>query len=702
MGIATPKIKIRALLIVGALIVTYASQALYQEKFGAWNSRIIDHLFSARSRIKPMLASADDRVIHVDANFNAFRSQHAQVIRNLSAMDISILALDTIFSEQVGDEEDLPLINAAAQAGNVYLGLDFDFSNQPAHASKNELNVKQKQYLDSTKWQVTVEGNAGRFPVAHNPVMTYAALTSASHGLGFLNIVPDPDGILRRIPLLVKFEDGFYPSIAFQVVCHYLNVSPQNIIIQPGSSIILKGVRQLQKDSARDLIIPIDASGNMILNYTGSWKKIRHYSYSEILRAHETAERLQTLKKELSAKIVVMSERVEAPIKIVPISDSNNLSSGVIHSIVIQNILQGSFLRELSRSEMILIEIALLIVVFYLSVRFSALTQSLGTIVLGSLFIIIGAYSFFYLNVIFQFIRPLLMVLCALLFILIASAVERSMYLAETERAKKLAERELDIGREIQTGFFPNTLPNPDGWELVSYFQAARHVGGDFYDAFSIGNKKDIGFVVADVCDKGVGAALFMALFRSLIRVLSGSTSSDNRYGTSFLHNDPTKALQHTMHSVNNYISTTHDADNMFSTIFFGILDPESGVLHYINGGHEPPMIINGRGIKTSLYPTGPAVGLFPNAAFDVSNIQLEPEDVLLAYTDGVIDARDQAGGYFTRNRLAELVTESYPSAKALVDRISFQLNDHSSGQEQFDDITILALRRERIVSNQG
>jgi serine phosphatase RsbU (regulator of sigma subunit) len=132
----------------------------------------------------------------------------------------------------------------------------------------------------------------------------------------------------------------------------------------------------------------------------------------------------------------------------------------------------------------------------------------------------------------------------------------------------------------------------------------------------------------------------------------------------------------------------------MFSTIFFGILNPDSGVLHYINGGHEPPMIIGLREIKASLCPTGPAVGLYPNAAFDVRNIQLEPEDVLLAYTDGVVDAQNKAGESFTKYRLTELVTKSYPSAKALIDKISVQITDHNIGQDQFDDITILAIRR--------
>ena len=694
MGIATSKIQIRVLLIVGALIITYLFFAFYQKKFDTWNSQIIDRLFSVRSNIKPVITSAHEQIIHVDANLNAFRSQHAQVIRNLASMNIAVLAFDTIFSERVGEEEDLPLIYATEKAGNVFLGLRFNLIGPQAAGSNSELNAAKKQYLDATNWKVVITGNADRFPIGNYPVMTFQALASASRGLGHLNIAPDPDGILRRLPLLMRYKGAFYPSIAFQAVCFYFDVSPRKIIIQPGKSIILKDVRRVHNGSSQDLIIPIDANGNMILNYTGSWEKIRHFSYSEILQAHDSSEKFQKLKEDLSKKIVVMSEAVEAPIKIRPVSTNNHLSSGAIHTIVMQNILEGLFLRELSRTEMIFIEIAMLIAIFYLSIRFSAPTLSWGTFALGFVYVLVGVYSFIYFGLIFQFIRPLLILFCALLFILIAISVERAILFAETVRAKKLAERELEIGREIQAGFFPKTLPAPDGWELVTYFRAARHVAGDFYDAFSIGEKKHIGFVVADVCDKGVGAALFMALFRNLIRVLSGSTNNNNHLGNSLSHRDPAKTLKNTIHSVNNYISTTHETDGMFSTIFFGILNPESGVLLYINGGHEPPLIIGAGGIKASLCPTGPAVGLYTDAPFDVREIQLEAEDVLLAYTDGVVDAQNQAGESFTKKRLEKVVTESYLTAKDLIDNISVQIKAHNIGQEQFDDITILAIRR--------
>ena len=132
----------------------------------------------------------------------------------------------------------------------------------------------------------------------------------------------------------------------------------------------------------------------------------------------------------------------------------------------------------------------------------------------------------------------------------------------------------------------------------------------------------------------------------------------------------------------------------MFATIFYAILDPEKCILTYINGGHEPPIIIGAEGIKTSLDPTGPAVGLYPDLKFKTRTVKLEPGDVLLVYTDGVIDARNKAGEAFTKKRLQDLLAESSPSAEELINKIKTQINDHTHSENQYDDITIMALRR--------
>ncbi|MBD3558477.1 serine/threonine-protein phosphatase, partial [Planktothrix sp. FACHB-1355] len=234
----------------------------------------------------------------------------------------------------------------------------------------------------------------------------------------------------------------------------------------------------------------------------------------------------------------------------------------------------------------------------------------------------------------------------------------------------------------------------------------AREVAGDFYDAFTLPGDY-VGLVIADVCDKGVGAALFMALFRSLMRLFSGqirleesdvlkrepAISADDAiaphkadYSAEI---DALKAVSLT----NNYIAKTHWQMSMFATMFFGVLNPATGLLTYVNGGHEPPIIIGESGVKNRLKPTGPAVGMMPNAKFKTQQVQLEPGDILLTYTDGVPEAHNPEGKFFTEQRLLTLAQEPTTGANALVDSIEKSLRDHIADTVQFDDITMLALR---------
>jgi sigma-B regulation protein RsbU (phosphoserine phosphatase) len=259
-------------------------------------------------------------------------------------------------------------------------------------------------------------------------------------------------------------------------------------------------------------------------------------------------------------------------------------------------------------------------------------------------------------------------------------------------------EHDVQVGRQIQADFLPDVLPQPEGWEIEAFFQPAREVAGDFYDAFLIDDNQ-VGFVIADVCDKGVGAALFMALTRSLIRAFgwinnrtnprSEGTSPENQMLDFIAMGLDPIAL------TNNYIAQIHEKMNMFVTLFFGMLDPERGVLTYINAGHNPPVLLDSTGkIKTRLTLTGPAVGMLPNITYTSRQLTIEPGDVLFLFTDGVPETHNPAGKLFTEKRMLELLSEPTPDAAVLIKRIVHELKDFMSTANPFDDITMLALRR--------
>lgn len=275
-------------------------------------------------------------------------------------------------------------------------------------------------------------------------------------------------------------------------------------------------------------------------------------------------------------------------------------------------------------------------------------------------------------------------------------------------------ERDIQIGRSIQLGFLPASLPQPRGWELAARFQPAREVAGDFYDAFEMTNGRRLGFLIADVCDKGVGAALFMALFRTLIRSNAQQNTSlgwmDPKASSvtesaDWLKGDPsqrrqslpsigTGALMHAVSGTNDYIADNHMDQGYFATLFMGVLDPSNGSLIYINGGHNPPIVLRVDGSMEALKPTGPAVGMFPGAKFTIAQARLRPGDVLYAYTDGVTDARSTSGEFWGMERIHEHLKPGVASAESLVATITQDLGEHIGQAAQFDDITMLALRR--------
>ncbi|HKI52708.1 MAG TPA: SpoIIE family protein phosphatase, partial [Anaerolineales bacterium] len=268
----------------------------------------------------------------------------------------------------------------------------------------------------------------------------------------------------------------------------------------------------------------------------------------------------------------------------------------------------------------------------------------------------------------------------------IAAAVDNANLHSRTEMALDVAERDLEIGRQIQSGFFPEHLPEIDGWEIATHFHAARQVAGDFYDVFKFRNSNYVAFIIADVCDKGVGAALFMVLFRSLLRAFS-----ERQIGEDNIQEQLLDIILNT----NNFIAEYHGKSNMFATMFFGILDPDNGNLYYINGGHEPPVILDKEGkIVQRLMPTGPAVGLFPEMEFQVAQIHLDEGDFLVGYTDGTTDAKNASGEQFSEERMLKNIAYPWTSIFSMLFELNNELQKHIGEQNQFDDITLISFRR--------
>lgn len=272
----------------------------------------------------------------------------------------------------------------------------------------------------------------------------------------------------------------------------------------------------------------------------------------------------------------------------------------------------------------------------------------------------------------------------------LASAIDNARLHRTVQRARDNAELELEIGRQIQNGFFPESLPQIKGWDLFAYFQSARQVAGDFYDAFPLNNNSQLAVVLADVCDKGLGAALFMVLFRSLLRAnLQLCLEKDGDFAT-----DNGAKIIEAVRRTNNYVAINHAQATMFATVFIALLERDTDHVWYTNCGHDPPFISRANGQSERLMPTNPAIGVFPDLNLSTRCIKMEPGDSLTAFTDGVADARSNEGTSFGEKRLLKILSKKI-SLKQRLNQLTNHIVSHTADAEQYDDITFVAFKRD-------
>ncbi len=259
-----------------------------------------------------------------------------------------------------------------------------------------------------------------------------------------------------------------------------------------------------------------------------------------------------------------------------------------------------------------------------------------------------------------------------------AVAIERAR-LDEQAELKKRLDYELGLARQIQTSFLPAQPPRLPGYDIAAAWHAARLVGGDFYDMIPLQHNR-LGLVMADVSDKGLAAALFMALTRTVIRTMAIGKPT------------PREAMER----ANDVIIADAQSD-MFVTAFYSVLDTMDGSIVFVNAGHNPPLVYHhSTGTVTPLREHGIALGILSNVELPQAHLQLECGDVLVMYTDGVTDALDASGeDEFGASRLTEVVLEhAEKSAQALTDEILGAVQDFTRGAPQFDDLTLMVVKR--------
>ncbi len=267
----------------------------------------------------------------------------------------------------------------------------------------------------------------------------------------------------------------------------------------------------------------------------------------------------------------------------------------------------------------------------------------------------------------------------------IEKAIEQISYIKAMQQEHIQLESikgDLAVAREIQQAILPRIIPpfpeNAHQIDIAASMEAAKDVGGDFYDFFRI-DEDHIGFVIADVSGKGVPAAIFMAVCRTLIRA------------TGIKGGAPSECITYT-----NDLLVEESVSDMFVTVFYGIYNLKTGEVVYTNAGHNPPYVVKADGsIKNLPLSKNLVTGIVEGYQYTEETLQLEHGDTLLLYTDGVTEAIDTESKEYGEERLKNLLRQSaQASCQELIDMVKADVKSFAGDEEQSDDITLLAIKR--------
>ena len=262
----------------------------------------------------------------------------------------------------------------------------------------------------------------------------------------------------------------------------------------------------------------------------------------------------------------------------------------------------------------------------------------------------------------------------------IASALHQSEVYANNLAYQQLAQ-ELSLAGQIQASFLPNQFPTIPGWQLAVTLLPARETSGDYFDVITLSEGR-LGILIADVADKGIGPALYMALSRTLIRTYAVEYEAEPEV---------------VFFAANNRLLQDARA-NLFVTAFYGVLDPLSGSLTYCNAGHNPPYLISAQnpGVVQALGRTGMAIGIEEEATWKQATVQIAPGDTLLLYTDGIPDAQNDDGAFFEDEAMIETAQSHLgETAHEIQAAILEEVENFVGAAPQFDDITLMVLLRD-------
>ncbi len=634
----------------------------------------------------PLIVDIDEKSLAEFGQWPWPRYRVAHLLEKLAAAGPSAVGVDIIFAEP-----DRTSLKEVQRGLRTELGLELSLAGIPDMLHDNDAVLSdvlaRGPYVAGFEFLTHGDGTVppGLFPLdvimlhdadtpladadlfeAAGVVAPLSTLAGAFKSAGFVNVGPDNDGVIRRIPLLMRFSGRIYPSLALATVMQAV-----------GAGNVFLKVSSLGPESLRlgETVVPLDAAGNVLIRYRGTSKSFEYISAADLL--HDRVDI-----KKIAGRVVFVGSSASGLKDTFAIPLDPIYPGFEVHASVADNILHGIFLKRPSwarGAEFLATLCAGVLVSLVLAwCRPWSSLLFLGLCAAGLWF-----GCLYLLEVKSMFLSPFypLMVLGGVFPVVslfkFRLAEKQAM---QREREMERVRSELQVAREIQLGIVPKNFPAFPGrteFEIFADLIPAQEVGGDYYDFFFI-DEEHLCFAIGDVSDKGVPAALFMAITRTLVKNTAHSCAA------------PSEMMAR--------INTVLCSDNpraMFVTLFIGILNVRSGLVRYANGGHNPPILIGHDGHTHYLKEmSGPVVGAMPDLPYSDISLHLKAGDALFLYTDGVTEAMNEKNELFSSEQLIKDITAfQHAPVKGVIAGVLHNVKKHAGLARQSDDIAMLMIK---------
>ncbi len=356
---------------VSASILIFIIAFIFSDFFTAWEDKTADYRLKLRGKIDThpniVLIDIDDSSMKTIGRWPWDRAYHGKMIDVLSASKAAVIGYDILFDHPAQSEGDMVLINATSNAKYLLYPVGFALQDKPVESIGTPDSRPSAGRLEEFSIMQETQDNGNIFNVERT-APPFTGLLTVTSGMGHISSNRDPDGTIRRVPLVVNLNGRFFPAFGLSIVAAYLKVPNEDIVINPGSYITLKNAVIPGHTAKRNIHIPIDDRGMMVINYAGRWEDtFTHYSFVDILKEADKKDGLEGIGEILSGKIALISNTATG-YDLKPVSIEDNFPGGGIHANIVNTILTENFLRRLSLPGKILILIASGIVAAWIAI----------------------------------------------------------------------------------------------------------------------------------------------------------------------------------------------------------------------------------------------------------------------------------------------------------------------------------------------